>query len=118
MLYSSVTLTQIAHDGSISPLLGFLQIAQMIWPGMGSEVCFLHHSYLCYKSQSQVVFELYSTGNNNSKAYFLRVLWGGQPMETSTPLGTLNHVPIQDFFDCKFLVCPSSLVTDVFVLVQ
>jgi len=28
----------IAHDGSISPLLGLLQIKGMVWPGMGSEV--------------------------------------------------------------------------------
>jgi len=73
----------IAHDGSISPLLGFLQIAQMVWPGMGSEV----------------VFELYSTSNHKSKAYFVRVLWGGQPLETSTPLGILDHVPAQDLFN-------------------
>lgn len=74
----------IGHDGSISPLLGFLQIAEMVWPGMGSEV----------------VFELYSSGTNSSnKTYFVRVLWGGRPMVTSTPLGTLNKVPIQDFFN-------------------
>lgn len=24
----------IAHDGSMAPLLGFLQIDQMVWPGM------------------------------------------------------------------------------------
>ncbi|KAF4621615.1 hypothetical protein D9613_012605 [Agrocybe pediades] len=28
----------IAHDGSMSALLGFLQVEQMAWPGMGSEV--------------------------------------------------------------------------------
>lgn len=50
----------------------------------------------------QVVFELYSSGTNSSnKAYFVRVLWGGRPMVTSTPLGTLNKVPIQDFFNCE-----------------
>jgi hypothetical protein len=27
----------IAHDGSMAPLLGFLQIDAMVWPGMGSE---------------------------------------------------------------------------------
>ncbi|GLB40973.1 putative phosphoglycerate mutase-like protein [Lyophyllum shimeji] len=68
----------VAHDGSISPLLGLLQIAKMVWPGMGSEV----------------VFELYSKSNS----YFIRVLWGGQPMETSTPLKRLDMVPINDFF--------------------
>lgn len=69
----------VAHDGSMSPLLGFLQVDQMVWPGMGSEV----------------VFELY---NSKNKEYFIRVLWGGQPMKTSTPLGTLDMVPLSDFF--------------------
>ncbi|KAF8191394.1 histidine phosphatase [Mycena galopus ATCC 62051] len=69
----------IAHDGSVSPVLGFLQIANMVWPGMGSEV----------------VFELYQKTNE----YFLRVLWGGQPMVTSTPMGTLDLIPLQTFID-------------------
>ncbi|THU98971.1 phosphoglycerate mutase-like protein [Dendrothele bispora CBS 962.96] len=71
----------IAHDGSVAPLLGFLQISEMRWPGMGSEV----------------VFELYK--NRSSNKFFLRVLWGGQPMITSTPLGTLDMIPIEDMFD-------------------
>ncbi|KAJ7273138.1 histidine phosphatase [Mycena rebaudengoi] len=65
----------IAHDGSVSSVLGFLQISKMVWPGMGSEV----------------VFELYKKQN----AYFLRVLWGGQPMKTSTPMGTLDMIPVE-----------------------
>ncbi|KAJ7261287.1 histidine phosphatase [Mycena haematopus] len=69
----------IAHDGSVSPVLGFLQIANMVWPGMGSEV----------------VFELYKKTNE----YFVRVLWGGQPMVTSTPMGTLDLVPLQTLLD-------------------
>ncbi|CAK5279449.1 unnamed protein product [Mycena citricolor] len=69
----------VAHDGSVSSLLGFLQIDKMVWPGMGSEV----------------VFELYEKQN----AYYLRVLWGGQPMVTSTPLGTLDLIPVQEFYD-------------------
>jgi hypothetical protein len=36
---------QIAHDGSIAPLLGFLQVTEMVWPGMGSEV---HSSIHCF----------------------------------------------------------------------
>ncbi|PPQ74665.1 hypothetical protein CVT24_003822 [Panaeolus cyanescens] len=67
----------IAHDGSISSLLGFLQISQMVWPGMGSEV----------------VFELY----RKESEYFIRVLWGGQPMHTSTPLGVLDTIPYENF---------------------
>ncbi|KAG5727880.1 hypothetical protein E4T56_gene14380, partial [Termitomyces sp. T112] len=77
----------IAHDGSLAPLLGFLQISQMVWPGMGAEVVFELYS----KSSSQ-------DRHDSSQSYFIRVLWGGQPMETSTPLGTLDLVPIDDFF--------------------
>ncbi|KAG6828631.1 hypothetical protein H0H92_007223 [Tricholoma furcatifolium] len=61
-------------------------------------------------SQLIVVFELYSEtsrsqdkSSSNSKqtpSYFLRVLWGGQPMQTSTPLGTLDMIPVDDFFSC------------------
>ena len=76
---------QVAHDGSVSPLLGLLQIDVMVWPGMGSEV----------------VFELYK--NTCNQQYYIRVLWSGQPMKTSTPLGTLDMVKIEDFFACKFL---------------
>ncbi|TRM58993.1 histidine phosphatase superfamily [Schizophyllum amplum] len=67
----------VAHDGSISLLLGFLQISKMVWPGMGSEI----------------VFELYE----NSDQYYLRVLFGGQTLETSTSLGVLNMIPVKDF---------------------
>ncbi|KAF5349022.1 hypothetical protein D9758_012690 [Tetrapyrgos nigripes] len=69
----------VAHDGSVSPVLGFFQISEMHWPGMGSEI----------------VFELYK---NKSNKYFLRVLWGGQPMVTSTPLGILDMVPVENVF--------------------
>ncbi|RDB26642.1 Counting factor 60 [Hypsizygus marmoreus] len=78
----------IGHDGSISSLLGFLQISNMVWPGMGSEV----------------VFELYSQSKSSphhdstSKTFFIRGLWGGQPLQTSTPLGVLDMVPVDDFF--------------------
>ncbi|KAJ6608626.1 histidine phosphatase [Mycena sp. CBHHK59/15] len=68
----------IAHDGSVSPVLGFLQVSNMVWPGMGSEV----------------VFEVYE----KKGVYFLRVLWGGQPMVTSTPMGTLDMIPIETMF--------------------
>jgi len=77
-------MVQVAHDGSISPLLGLLQIDVMVWPGMGSEV----------------VFELYK--NACDQQYYIRVLWSGQPMKTSTPLGTLDMIKIEDFFSCKY----------------
>ncbi len=83
----------IAHDGSISRLLSFLQLDVMVWPGMGSEV----------------VFELYqksgtSAGSSSSDAqtspsgYYLRVLWSGQLFKSSNPtLGLMDMIPIEDF---------------------
>lgn len=56
----------------------------MVWPGMGSEV----------------VFELWKKVSGD---YYIRVLWKGQPMKTSTPLGTLNMVPVQKFLDVSVL---------------
>ncbi|KAL9095685.1 MAG: hypothetical protein Q9165_002117 [Trypethelium subeluteriae] len=68
----------IAHDGSISPLLSILQVDVMVWPGMGAEV----------------VFEMYSKGAD----YFLRILWGGQVLTSSNPsLGYVDMIPIQTF---------------------
>lgn len=65
----------VAHDGSISPLLSILQVDTMVWPGMGAEV----------------VFELYS----KEGCYFLRVLWGGQVLKSSHPaFGVMDMVPV------------------------
>lgn len=65
----------IAHDGSVSRLLSILQIEEMVWPGMGSEV----------------VFELYS----KDSCYYIRVLWGGQVLKSSNPsLGSMNLLPV------------------------
>ncbi|KAK4204786.1 histidine phosphatase superfamily [Triangularia verruculosa] len=56
----------VAHDGSISRLLGILQADEMHWPGMGAEV----------------VFEVFKL----EKRYFIRVLYGGQPLKSSSPM--------------------------------
>lgn len=51
---------------------------------------------------SEVVFELYSSAGQ----YYIRVMWSGQPMITSLPFGnngTLDMVPVNDFFDCVSL---------------
>lgn len=86
----------VAHDGSLSKILSILQIDEMVWPGMGSEV----------------VFELYSKGNSTTAAgkrrraeggsgkegsgYFLRVLWKGQVLKSSNPtLGVMDMVPLE-----------------------
>lgn len=67
----------IAHDGSIAPLLGILQIDELRWPGMGAEV----------------VFELWKRDGLD----YVRVLYGGQPLKTLTPLGVLDMKPLGDF---------------------
>lgn len=86
----------VAHDGSVSRLLAILQVEKMVWPGMGSEV----------------VFELYKGAAGGADAggksagieeYFLRVLWSGQVLRSSSPtLGTMDMVPVKrllDYFD-------------------
>lgn len=69
-------------------------------------------SLLCDSSQSisrgaEIVFELYSKSTKSHEAdHFVRVLWSGQPMLTSTPLGSgglLDMVPLQDFVQCAYL---------------
>lgn len=89
-----------------SPLYFADLLRTMVWPGMGSEV----------------VFELWKKSTKN----YVRVLWGGKPMKTSTPMGTLDMVPVQDFFsvsalirgmtqraDCQYLgsIIPNDLVS-------
>jgi 2-phosphoxylose phosphatase len=65
----------VAHDGSVSPLLSILQVEVMVWPGMGAEV----------------VFEVYSRKGK----YFVRVLWGGKVLRSSNPsLGTMDMVDV------------------------
>lgn len=76
----------VAHDGSVSRLLSFLQIQQMVWPGMGAEI----------------VFEVYEKtgkkrGDDAKTTYFLRVLFGGQVLQSSSPtLGVLDMVPLDN----------------------
>ena len=67
----------VAHDGSVSRLLSVLQVEQMVWVGMGAEV----------------VFEVYSSKKTKGKKY-LRVLWGGQVLKSSSP--TLGRIDMLD----------------------
>lgn len=77
----------VAHDGSVSRLLGILQVDVMVWPGMGSEV----------------VFELWkktSAGTNgeseSQSGYYVRVLWGGKVLRSSNPsLGEMDMLPVE-----------------------
>lgn len=75
----------VAHDGSISRLLSILQVDEMVWPGMGSEV----------------VFEVFKKGKGGERV--VRVLWGGVVLRSSNPgLGLLDMVPLDrllDYFD-------------------
>lgn len=66
----------VAHDGSVSRLLGILQADVMVWPGMGSEV----------------VFELWKKGGE----HYIRVLFGGRVLTSSNPsLGTMDMIPLE-----------------------
>ncbi|KAK3343696.1 histidine acid phosphatase [Lasiosphaeria hispida] len=71
----------VAHDGSVSRLLGVLQADVMVWPGMGSEV----------------VFELYKQrGPSPESGYFVRVLFGGRVLKSSNPsLGVMGMLPVE-----------------------
>lgn len=79
----------VAHDGSISYILSILQVEQMVWPGMGSEV----------------VFELYSqrktkADQSRQQYHYIRVLWGGQVIRSSSPtLGVLDMLDVEIFLE-------------------
>jgi 2-phosphoxylose phosphatase len=71
----------VAHDGSVSPVLAFLQVDEMVWPGMGAEV----------------VFELWQ-GKGGEE--YLRVLWGGKILRSSSPqLGLMDMIPLTQWLD-------------------
>jgi hypothetical protein len=59
----------VAHDGSVSRLLSILQVEQMVWVGMGSEV----------------VFEVYRKKMGKGGTRYIRILWGGQVLRSSSP---------------------------------
>lgn len=66
----------IAHDGSLAMLLSILQIDEMVWPGLGAEI----------------VFEIYK---NAAAMWFVRILWGGQILQSSYPkLGRVDMLPL------------------------
>lgn len=68
----------VAHDGSVSRVLGILQADVMVWPGMGSEV----------------VFELWR--KKTTGGHHVRVLWGGRVLKSSNPsLGSMDMLPVE-----------------------
>ena len=42
---------------------------------------------------SEIVFELWKKTND----YHIRVLWNGQPLKTSTPMGTIDMISLEQF---------------------
>jgi hypothetical protein len=79
-----------AHDGSTAAVLGILQADYPIWPGMASEI----------------VFELWQKG----KGDYIRVLFSGQPLVTSTKLGTLVMVRLEVFEEYLESILPKDIV--------
>lgn len=80
----TVYMHNVAHDGSVSRLLSILQLDEMVWPGMGSEV----------------VFELYrKTGGeagDSESGFYVRVLFGGRVFKSSSPtLGSIDMIPVE-----------------------
>jgi acid phosphatase len=68
----------VAHDGSVARVLSILQVDRMVWPGMGAEV----------------VFELY----RKRESFYLRVLWGGQVLQSSHPdFRFMDMIPVDVF---------------------
>lgn len=67
----------------MASLLGALQIEEMVWPGMGSEV----------------VFELYSgVGSGSGRRWVVRVLWGGRVLRSSV-MGEIDMMPVEEFLE-------------------
>ncbi|KAI0381649.1 phosphoglycerate mutase-like protein [Hypomontagnella monticulosa] len=95
----------IAHDGSVSRLLSILQADVMVWPGMGSEVVFEVHKQSgnstvpprdCKNSNIAARRTQTKRAADNNGKYFIRVLFGGQPLKSSNPsLGLLDMIPIE-----------------------
>ncbi|PGH14405.1 hypothetical protein AJ79_03048 [Helicocarpus griseus UAMH5409] len=78
----------VAHDGSLSRLLSVLQVQTMVWPGMGAEVVFE-----VYRREGGAVK---SKEGKGEKEYFVRVLYGGQVLFSSSPaLGRLDMIPVE-----------------------
>ncbi|CAK9781535.1 unnamed protein product [Cutaneotrichosporon oleaginosum] len=81
-----------AHDGSVAALLGLLQAARPMWPGMGAEL----------------VFEVWRASGQEDR---VRVLWSGRALETDTPLGTLDMVALRDLLAYLDDTIPADLVS-------
>ncbi|OIW25799.1 histidine acid phosphatase [Coniochaeta ligniaria NRRL 30616] len=97
----------IAHDGSVSRVLSFLQADTMVWPGMGSEVVF--EVYKKKTSSTPTTSTAKPTAMTNATAvptatpapvsgsgYYVRVLFGGKVFKSSNPsLGVMDMLPVE-----------------------
>lgn len=79
----------VAHDGSVSRVLSFLQVDEMVWPGMGSELVFE-----LYRRRGHSALPV-GTATSES-GYYVRVLWGGKVFKSSNPsLGVMDMLPVE-----------------------
>ncbi|KAJ5106073.1 hypothetical protein NUU61_003420 [Penicillium alfredii] len=78
------------HDGDLGPVLGALDIQQLRWPGMGSNIA----------------FELWKTSNAQ---YHVRVLYSGHALRTAH--GTLDWVPLSRVVDWLKPHVPDDIVS-------
>ncbi|KAK9423400.1 putative Histidine acid phosphatase [Seiridium unicorne] len=86
----------IAHDGSVSRLLSILQIEQMVWPGMGSEVVFEVWGKTGNSTTITRRRGARSTAAGSESGLYVRVLFSGQPLRSSNPsLGLLDLLPVE-----------------------
>lgn len=81
----------------------------MAWNVSGSDLC-IFLSGIKKKSNrgSEVAFELYERSGGT---WYVRVLWSGTVIETSTNLGRLDMVPGDEFFQCKPSITASLCTT-------
>ncbi|KAL1883964.1 hypothetical protein Daus18300_000072 [Diaporthe australafricana] len=80
----------VAHDGSVSRLLGILQADQMVWPGMGSEIVFE-----LWAEKGMAATQARGASSAGS-GYRIRVLFGGRVLKSSNPsLGLMDMIPVE-----------------------
>lgn len=81
----------VAHDGSVSRVLGVLQADVMVWPGMGSEVVFE-----LWKNENRNQSGEGAQGGVSASGHYVRVLWGGKVLNSSNPsLGSIDMLPVE-----------------------
>lgn len=87
----------VAHDGSVSRLLSILQLDEMVWPGMGSEVVFELYKRLDAAPEPTATPAAGSSSSVASDSgFFVRVLFGGQVFKSSSPtLGEMDLIPVE-----------------------